>query len=121
MNSMRVALLRQLAGRVGGAARPASSLSGVSFKQTLANVPETRVTEIGNGVRVATEDSGLKTATVGIWVDAGSRYENPKNNGVAHFLEHMAFKGTQKRSQTALGGFARSHRSPATGRRSRVI
>ncbi len=29
---------------------------------------------------------------VGIWIDAGSRYENDKNNGVAHFLEHMAFK-----------------------------
>lgn len=83
--------------------RSLSSLSNVSFKQTLANVPETRVTELSNGVRVATEDSGLKTATVGIWVDAGSRYETPKNNGVAHFLEHMAFKGTQKRSQTALG------------------
>lgn len=44
------------------------------------------------GVRVATEDWGSQTATVGIWIDAGSRYENSKNNGVAHFMEHMAFK-----------------------------
>ena len=29
---------------------------------------------------------------VGLWIDAGSRFENEKNNGVAHFLEHMAFK-----------------------------
>jgi predicted Zn-dependent peptidase len=29
---------------------------------------------------------------VGLWIDAGSRFENDKNNGVAHFLEHMAFK-----------------------------
>ena len=29
---------------------------------------------------------------VGLWIDAGSRYENAENNGVAHFLEHMAFK-----------------------------
>lgn len=29
---------------------------------------------------------------VGLWIDAGSRYENEKNNGTAHFLEHMAFK-----------------------------
>lgn len=29
---------------------------------------------------------------VGVWIDAGSRFENDKNNGVAHFLEHMAFK-----------------------------
>lgn len=44
------------------------------------------------GIRVATEDWGSQTATVGIWIDAGSRYENSKNNGVAHFMEHMAFK-----------------------------
>lgn len=37
-----------------------------------------------------------------MWIDAGSRYENGKNNGVAHFLEHMAFKGTRKRSQYGL-------------------
>ena len=32
---------------------------------------------------------------VGLWIDAGSRYENERNNGVAHFLEHMAFKVRQ--------------------------
>jgi processing peptidase subunit beta len=37
-----------------------------------------------------------------VWIDAGSRYENEKNNGAAHFLEHMAFKGTTKRSQMDL-------------------
>lgn len=31
---------------------------------------------------------------VGLWIDAGSRYENEKNNGTAHFLEHMAFKAS---------------------------
>lgn len=36
-----------------------------------------------------------ETATVGVWIDAGSRYENAANNGTAHFLEHMAFKGTK--------------------------
>ncbi|OZJ02824.1 hypothetical protein BZG36_04345 [Bifiguratus adelaidae] len=43
-----------------------------------------------------------QTATVGVWIDAGSRAENAKNNGSAHFLEHMAFKGTKKRSQRDL-------------------
>lgn len=33
---------------------------------------------------------------VGLWIDAGSRYENEKNNGTAHFLEHMAFKASFK-------------------------
>merc|ERR1719234_110837 len=51
---------------------------------------------------MASEDSGAPTATVGLWIDTGSRYENAANNGVAHFLEHMAFKGTSKRTQTGL-------------------
>uniref|UniRef100_A0A672K4Q5 Mitochondrial-processing peptidase subunit beta n=1 Tax=Sinocyclocheilus grahami TaxID=75366 RepID=A0A672K4Q5_SINGR len=66
------------------------------------NVPETKVTTLDNGLRVASEDSGLSTCTVGLWIDAGSRYENERNNGTAHFLEHMAFKGTRKRSQLDL-------------------
>jgi len=66
------------------------------------NIPETKVTQLANGMRVASEDSGIPTTTVGLWIDAGSRFENDKNNGVAHFLEHMAFKGTKKRSQTEL-------------------
>uniref|UniRef100_A0A914WGA2 Mitochondrial-processing peptidase subunit beta n=1 Tax=Plectus sambesii TaxID=2011161 RepID=A0A914WGA2_9BILA len=84
-----------------------SSLRGLSsassaVRECLLNVPETKVTTLDNGFRVASEDSGLPTATVGVWIDAGSRYENDRNNGVAHFLEHMAFKGTGKRSQTQL-------------------
>lgn len=106
MASLRFNLLKNLLSNPNlGVSRKLSNLSKVSFKQTLANVPETRLTELDNGVRVVTEDSGLKTATVGLWIDAGSRYENEKNNGVAHFLEHMAFKGTNKRSQTQLGKF----------------
>ncbi|KPP86854.1 MAG: putative Zn-dependent peptidase [Rhodobacteraceae bacterium HLUCCA08] len=52
-----------------------------------------------NGVRVVVEPmEGLKSASVGIWIDAGGRHERAEQNGVAHFLEHMAFKGTQTRS-----------------------
>lgn len=39
---------------------------------------------------------------MGLYIDAGSRFENAKNNGTAHFLEHMAFKGTANRTQHAL-------------------
>jgi processing peptidase subunit beta len=39
---------------------------------------------------------------VGVWIDAGSRYETAQNNGAAHFLEHMAFKGTKNRTQQQL-------------------
>ena len=39
---------------------------------------------------------------MGLWIDSGTRYEDKASNGVAHFLEHMAFKGTKKRSQHQL-------------------
>lgn len=52
-----------------------------------------------NGLRIATEHmDGLQSASVGIWVTAGARHETPDQNGIAHFLEHMAFKGTTTRS-----------------------
>ncbi|CAK9004281.1 Mitochondrial-processing peptidase subunit beta (BeMPP1) (Beta-MPP) [Durusdinium trenchii] len=43
-----------------------------------------------------------ETVTVGVWIDAGSRFETKENNGTAHFLEHMAFKGTKRRSRIQL-------------------
>jgi processing peptidase subunit beta len=43
-----------------------------------------------------------QTATVGVWIDTGSVYENASNNGVAHFVEHLSFKGTERRSQQQL-------------------
>ena len=39
---------------------------------------------------------------MGVWIDAGSRYETEKNNGAAHFLEHMAFKGTNNKTQQRM-------------------
>jgi len=73
-----------------------------AYEESLYNVPDTDVTTLPNGLKIASEDSGGETCTVGLWIDAGSRFENNKNNGVAHFLEHMAFKGTKKRTQLQL-------------------
>lgn len=54
---------------------------------------------LSNGFRVVTEHMpGLKSAAIGVWVNAGGRHELAEQNGVAHFLEHMAFKGTARRS-----------------------
>ncbi|HSF93049.1 MAG TPA: pitrilysin family protein, partial [Paracoccaceae bacterium] len=54
---------------------------------------------LSNGLRIVTENMpGLKSATIGIWVSAGARHERAEQNGIAHFLEHMAFKGTERRS-----------------------
>ena len=56
-----------------------------------------------NGFRIVTENmSGLKSASIGIWVNAGGRHERIEQNGIAHFLEHMAFKGTKKRSSVQI-------------------
>jgi predicted Zn-dependent peptidase len=59
----------------------------------------TRLTTLSNGFRVVTEEvPGLKSAAIGVWVSAGGRHETAEQNGIAHFLEHMAFKGTARRS-----------------------
>ena len=57
-----------------------------------------------NGLRIATESipSNNNTVSVGVFIDAGSRYETEQNNGSAHFLEHLAFKGTNKRTREQL-------------------
>ena len=54
---------------------------------------------LSNGFRIVTEHmSGLASASIGIWVGAGARHEAAEQNGIAHFLEHMAFKGTKRRN-----------------------
>ena len=59
----------------------------------------TRLTTLPNGLRIVTEDMpGLQSASAGLWVMAGGRHERAEQNGIAHFLEHMAFKGTARRS-----------------------
>jgi predicted Zn-dependent peptidase len=56
-------------------------------------------TVLENGVRIISEHvPHCRTAAVGIWVDVGSRDEHDLNNGCGHFLEHMLFKGTARRS-----------------------
>jgi len=54
---------------------------------------------LANGLRVVTEHMpGLQSASIGLWVNAGGRHEQADQNGIAHFLEHMAFKGTARRT-----------------------
>ena len=57
------------------------------------------VTRLPSGLVVVTDAMPhLETAALGVWVGAGSRNENAEEQGILHFLEHMAFKGTTRRT-----------------------
>lgn len=57
------------------------------------------LSSLPNGLRIVTEHMpGLQSAALGLWITAGGRHERLEQNGIAHFLEHMAFKGTKRRS-----------------------
>lgn len=61
------------------------------------------ITRLDNGLRVVTDRvDAVESASVGVWIGAGSRFEKAEVNGVAHLLEHMAFKGTARRSAQAI-------------------
>jgi len=74
---------------------------------------EYRKTVLPNGLRVVTEStSHVRSVSVGVWIDVGSRDENEQNNGISHFIEHMVFKGTKRyscqqiaRSLESVGGY----------------
>ncbi|HST93976.1 MAG TPA: insulinase family protein, partial [Microvirga sp.] len=57
------------------------------------------ITQLANGFTVATERMPeIATATLGVWVGTGSRHEIAHEHGLSHLIEHMAFKGTTRRS-----------------------
>ena len=59
--------------------------------------------QLPNGARIVTEEvPGARSAALGIWVGTGSRHEKENENGAAHFIEHMVFKGTETRSTAQL-------------------
>ena len=75
------------------------------------------VTTLANGLRVATDAMAkVETVSLGMWVGVGTRHERARENGVSHLLEHMAFKGTERRSAgqiareiEAVGGFLNAY------------
>ncbi|MEO1328103.1 MAG: pitrilysin family protein [Pseudomonadota bacterium] len=88
------------------------------------------ITTLSNGVRVATDPMpGLASTTLGVWFGAGARHESAAENGVAHFLEHMAFKGTETRTARRIaeeiedvGGYLNAYTSrEATAYYARVL
>ncbi|EEH15874.1 mitochondrial-processing peptidase subunit beta [Paracoccidioides brasiliensis Pb03] len=99
---------RRLALHFNQALRSRAALKAVQLVKrgfaTPVTLPTTtESTTLSNGLTIATEYSPwAQTSTVGVWIDAGSRAETDATNGTAHFLEHLAFKGTNKRSQNQL-------------------
>jgi predicted Zn-dependent peptidase len=64
-----------------------------------AHLRDIRTTTLPNGLLVLTEAMPhLRSVSMGVWIDSGSRDEAPEVNGISHFLEHMVFKGTTTRS-----------------------
>jgi len=71
------------------------------------------ITQLPNGLKVISEKiTHVKSFSLGFWFNVGSRDEDEKNSGISHFLEHMFFKGTKKRSAKkmseeieSLGGY----------------
>ena len=62
-----------------------------------------RTTTLGNGLRVVSHRmAAVETVSIGVWTHAGARHERAEVNGIAHMLEHMAFKGTRRRSARAI-------------------
>lgn len=62
-----------------------------------------RVTILPSGIRVVTDSMPhLETASLGVWIGAGSRHESEAEHGLSHLLEHMVFKGTRRRSARAI-------------------
>ncbi|MFZ3044929.1 MAG: pitrilysin family protein [Desulfatirhabdiaceae bacterium] len=76
-------------------------------------------TVLDNGVRILTRDMPhVRSVSMGIWVNMGSRDESDTENGLSHFIEHMIFKGTEKRSAfdiarafDAIGGYTNAFTS----------
>ncbi len=65
--------------------------------------PEVRMGRLSNGLRLVSQDMpALETASLGAWVNTGARHETAALNGASHLLEHMAFKGTERRDAYAI-------------------
>ena len=64
---------------------------------------QVEITVLPNGLRVVSDRmDAVETVSLGVWVGVGTRHESPELNGISHLLEHMAFKGTRRRSARAI-------------------
>ena len=65
----------------------------------MAVLNEIEITTLSNGTKIISENlPHLNSFSLGFWFNVGTRDENNSNNGISHFIEHMLFKGTKRRS-----------------------
>lgn len=85
-------------------ARPAANAATTAaMRDALSRVPPTTVSKIGNGVRVAAEENpNAKFATVGIWVESGSRYDTRHESGLTKVLHHCGLQGTTSADRASI-------------------
>jgi predicted Zn-dependent peptidase len=82
---------------------------GGNLKNANGTGTSVRKTNLENGLTVITEEMpAVRSVSVGIWLRTGSRAENEADNGITHFLEHMVFKGTGKRTAEEIARSADS-------------
>lgn len=82
----------------------------------------TSLTTLNNGLKVVSDNiTSVETVSLGIWVNVGNRNETAQTNGISHFLEHMAFKGTKRRTALQIvqeiedvGGYLNAYTSKET-------
>ena len=71
----------------------------MSVKRALSDGSTYQKTVLPSGLRIITEKiPSVRSISLGVWIDVGGRNESPLENGVTHMIEHMLFKGTQKRT-----------------------
>lgn len=91
----------------------------MTVSASLTSLPQSRLTKRDSGLVVAsTNMPHANSLAIGIWLLVGSRDERPDEHGIAHMLEHMAFKGTERRDAETIarqvediGGFINAHTS----------
>jgi len=81
------------------------SVPGLAWEARVASVaipPNTNLTTLNNGARIASENWGGPLCAVGVYLDLGSRYERDHETGATHFLKNLFFEGTEKHKKTEL-------------------
>jgi len=83
--------------------KPLSVARRLASTATISSPPAPQITTLSNKLRVVTESTPGHFHAVGVYVDAGSRYETRRNNGVSHLMDRLAYKVSHLESRNGPG------------------